>query len=374
MMTPLGAIYTTNITPDPETGIGAYTLEEFDRAVRLGIAKDGHRLYPAMPYPSYAKLSSADVKSLYEYFMKSVPAVKQANQPSEIPWPLNIRWPLAIWNTLFFDDKSYADKEGHDAAWNRGAYLVQGLGHCGACHTPRGLAFNEKALDERSTGFLVGAPLDNWSAPNLTQAANTGLGRWSEAEIAQFMKVGHNNSGTAFGTMTEVINNSTQYLTDADLAAIAAYLKSLPAAREDGAAAYAYDGATAETLRGGKLTAPGAVAYFQRCKSCHSADGKGYAPYLPPLAGNPAVLDPNAASLINITLNGSARIVVAGMPDAYRMPQFRALLNDQEVADVVNFMRTGWGNKAGSVTASDVAKIRGETNPATDRIEVLRMK
>jgi mono/diheme cytochrome c family protein len=374
MMTPLGAIYTTNITPDPETGIGNYTLEDFDKAVRLGVAKDGHRLYPAMPYPSYAKLTDADVKALYDYFMKSVPAAKRANQPSEIPWPLNLRWPLAVWNVLFFDDKPYADKAGKDAAWNRGAYLVQGLGHCGACHTPRGIAFNEKAVDETKSGFLVGAPLDNWSAPNLTQAVNTGLGRWSEADIAQFMKVGHNGFGTAFGTMTEVINNSTQYMTDTDLAAMATYLKSLPAAHDQGAP-YAYDEATESMLRAGsKPTVPGAVAYIQRCKSCHAGDGKGYAPYLPPLAGNPAVLDPDGVGLINITLNGSARIVVAGMPDAYRMPQFRALMTDQEVADVVNFMRTSWGNKAGTVSAGDVAKVRAETNPSTDRIEVLRMK
>ena len=144
MMTPLGAIYSTNITPDPETGIGAYTLEDFDHAVRLGVAKDGHRLYPAMPYPSYAKLRPEDVKALYDYFMKSVPAVKQPDQPSEIPWPLSMRWVLAIWSTVFADDRTYADKPGHAAAWNRGAYLVQGLGHCGACHTPRGPLFNEK--------------------------------------------------------------------------------------------------------------------------------------------------------------------------------------------------------------------------------------
>jgi len=375
MMTPLGAIYATNITPDKETGIGAYTLEDFDKAVRLGVAKDGHRLYPAMPYPSYAKLTPEDVKALYDYFMKSVPAVNQPNPPSEIPWPLNMRWPLAIWNAIFFDDKPYANKADKDAAWNRGAYLVQGLGHCGACHTPRGLAFNEKALDESDSDFLIGAPLDNWSASNLTQAHNIGLGRWSEADIAQFMKLGHNQFGTVFGTMTEVINNSTQFMTDQDLMAMAVYLKSLPAVGEPkDAKPYAYDDTTTKMLRGGKVEQPGAVAYLQRCQTCHGADGKGYTPYLPPLAGNPAILDPDPVSLINITLNGSGRIVVAGLPHAYRMPQFRALLNDQQTADVVNFMRTSWGNAASTVSASDVKKIREATNPASDRVEVLRMK
>jgi mono/diheme cytochrome c family protein len=373
MMTPLGAIYSTNITPDPDTGIGDYTLEDFDRAVRGGIAKDGHHLYPAMPYPSYAKLSADDVKALYDYFMKSVPAAKQSSPPSEIPWPLNMRWPLAIWNALFVDDKPYVQKPEHDAAWNRGAYLVQGLGHCGACHTPRGIAFNEKALDESHGDYLAGAPLDNWSAPNLTQAPLTGLGRWSVADIAAFLKTGHNSAGTAFGTMIEVINNSTQYLSDADLTAIATYLKWLPTA--GGAQkAYAYDSSTAVQLRAGQKAGPGGVVYVQRCQACHGADGKGYAPYLPPLAGNPAVLDPDPASAINISLNGSARVVVNGLPDAYRMPQFRVTLSDQQIADVVSFIRHGWGNGASAVTASDVAHVRAETNPASDRVEALRMK
>ena len=373
MMTPLGAIYATNITPDTETGIGAYSLDDFDRAVRLGVAKDGHRLYPAMPYPSYAKLTADDVKALYEYFMKAVPAVKQANLPSEIPAPLNMRWPLAIWNVLFFESSPYKAKADHDAVWNRGAYLVQGLGHCGACHTPRGIAFNEKGYDESSNRWLAGAPLDNWSAPNLTQAANTGLGRWSQDEIAAFMKTGHNNQGTAFGTMIDVINNSSQFLSDADITAMATYLKSLKPAGDDGKA-YAYDDSSAAALKSGKLDKPGATIFVQQCKSCHGADGKGYAPYLPALAGNPAVLDADPSSLINITLNGSARIVVAGMPDSYRMPQFRVMLSDQKIADAVTFMRTSWGNSSAPVTAQMVADIRKATNPASDRIEILRMK
>ncbi len=374
MMTPVGAIYATNITPDKETGIGNYTLEDFEKALRKGVAKDGHRLYPAMPYPSYAKINDEDVKALYDYFMKSVPAVKQANPPSEIPFPLNMRWPLAIWNVLFFDDKPYQAKKEHDAVWNRGAYLVQGMGHCGACHTPRGLAFNEKGYDEGDSDFLVGGPLDNWSAPNLTQAPNTGLGRWTTEEIAEFMRTGKNKYGSAFGTMIEVINNSSQFLTEEDQVAMATYLKSLKAQRETITAAYQHDPQTATNLRSGKLDAPGSTVYMQSCQSCHGADGKGYAPYLPPLAGNPAVLDSDPSSLINITLNGSARIVVKGMPDSYRMPQFRVMLSDQKVADVVTFMRTSWGNKSGTVTAAQVAKIRNETNPASDRVEVLRMK
>ncbi|MGA3249324.1 MAG: cytochrome c, partial [Paraburkholderia sp.] len=148
MTTPMGKIYTTNITPDPDTGIGRYTEEDFARALREGVAKDGHNLYPAMPYPSYAKVNDDDVKAMYAFFMKGVAPVQQANRPSDIPWPLNMRWPLALWNAVFLEKGVYQDKPGKDVAWNRGAYLIQGLGHCGSCHTPRGIAFQEKALDE----------------------------------------------------------------------------------------------------------------------------------------------------------------------------------------------------------------------------------
>ena len=374
MATPLGAIYTTNITPDAKTGIGTYTYEDFDKAMRLGVAKDGHRLYPAMPYPSYAKMNEEDMKALYDFFMKSVPAAAVENKPSEIPSPLNMRWPLAIWNILFAEDDRYEAKAGKDAAWNRGAYLVQGLGHCGACHTPRGLAFNEKGSDEDDAQFLIGAPLDNWSASNLRQDVNTGLGRWTPDELSASLKTGHNKYGTAFGTMTEVINNSTQYMTDADITAISTYLKDLPGGREKNENAYAYNGDTAKNLMAREYTSTGALVYAQQCLSCHLADGAGHAPYLPPLAGNPITVDPSPASLINIVLNGTQRIVVDGMPDAYRMPQYRVLLSDQEIADSVTFIRNSWGNKAAPVTAKEVADMRKLTDPAGDQIHILRMK
>ncbi len=374
MATPLGAIYTTNITPDAKTGIGGYTYEEFDKAMRLGIAKDGHRLYPAMPYPSYAKMNAEDMQALYGFFMKSVAAADVPNKPSEIPAPLNMRWPLAIWNFVFAEDDRYEAKADKDAAWNRGAYLVQGLGHCGACHTPRGLAFNEKGYDEGDNDFLVGAPLDNWSASNLRQDVNTGLGRWTQEELKEFLKTGHNKYGTAFGTMTEVINNSGQYMTDADITGIATYLRDIPGSREGKTSPFAYDAAAAKDLLAREYTTAGALTYSQQCMTCHLADGAGHAPYLPPLAGNPITVDPHPESLINIVLNGTMRIVVDGMPDAYKMPQYRVLLTDQEVADVVSFIRTSWGNKSEKVTAEKVAEIRKLTDPASDQIHILRMK
>jgi alcohol dehydrogenase (quinone), cytochrome c subunit len=229
MGSPLGAIYSTNITLDPETGIGSYSLQDFDRAVRRGIAKGGHRLYPAMPYPSYAKLTDADVAALYDFFMKQVPPVHQENLKNEIPTLLSFRWPLAIWDLVFTTSGSYVAKSDHDADWNRGAYLVQGLGHCGACHTPRGFAWQEKALDDSSPTYLSGALLDAWYASDLRGDIRTGLGTWSREDLADFLKAGHNRGETAFGSMIDVVNNSTPYLSDSDINAIATYLKSLPA-------------------------------------------------------------------------------------------------------------------------------------------------
>jgi mono/diheme cytochrome c family protein len=373
MGTPIGAIYSTNITPDPETGIGRYSLADFDRALRQGIAKDGHRLYPAMSYPSYAKLSDADVAALYGFFMKEVPPVRQANRKSDIPPALGFRWPLAIWDAAFAPRSPYAAKPGHDAAWNRGAYLVQGSGHCGACHTPRGLGQQEKALDESSPKYLAGAELDGWYAPSLRGEVRTGLGAWSETDIVDFLKHGHNRVGSPFGSMIDVVNNSTSYFSDSDIQAIATYLKSLPATAEQPRPAY--DNATTTTaLQSGPSGQPGGAVYAGYCASCHGFDAKGFAPYMPGLAGNPVVLHDDPSSLINLTLNASIPLVVAGAPDAYRMPQFRQQLADQDIADVLTFIRKGWGNRAPAVTAAQVAKLRKTTDPASDQVIVLRMR
>lgn len=372
MGTPLGNIYSTNITPDPDTGIGHYSFEDFDRAVRGGIAKDGHRLYPAMPYPSYAKLTDDDARTLYEFFMKDVPPVRQANRPNEIPSLLSLRWPLAGWDLLFTESGPYVPESGHDAAWNRGAYLVEGLGHCGACHTPRGWAWQEKALSDAGGSYLAGAELDAWSASDLRGDLRTGLGQWSLADLIAFLKTGHNHDGAAFGSMIDVINNSTPYLTDADINAIASYLKSLaPTATQP---AYQYDDATTQALRSGRMQQEGAAVYEGYCSSCHGSDGKGFSPYMPRLAGSPTVLDSNPASLINLVLNGSTPLVVEGTPDAYRMPQFRLQLSDQAIADVVTFVRAGWGNRASAVETARVTTLRTTTDPTSDRVVILKMR
>jgi alcohol dehydrogenase (quinone), cytochrome c subunit len=372
MGTPLGAIYATNITPDPETGIGRYSLADFDLAVRQGIARDGRHLYPAMPYPSYAKLSDADVAALYRFFMTQVPPVRQPNLKNEIPALLSFRWPLAIWNYFFAPSESYVAKPRYDAVWNRGAYLVQGPGHCGACHTPRGIAIQEKALDESSPNYLAGAELDGWYAPSMRGGMRTGLGAWSKKDIVEFLKNGHNRIGTAFGSMTEAVNNSTSYLSDSDINAVANYLKSLPTRSRH--QAVAYDNATTVALRSRPTAQSGGAVYAGACASCHGFDGRGFTPYMPALAGNTVVLDHNPSSLINLMLNGSIPLVANGIPDAYRMPQFRQQLSNQDIADVITFIRNGWGNRAPAVTAAQVAKLRKTTDPTSDQVIILKMR
>ncbi|MDY6949496.1 MAG: cytochrome c [Pseudomonadota bacterium] len=372
----LGNIYATNITPDDATGIGQYTFEEFDRVMRTGVARDGHRLYPAMPYPSYAKMSEQDMRALYDFLMNEVEPVNQPNIPSEITGIKSARWPLAIWNMLTVDFDPYEPDTSKSEGWNRGAYLIQGLGHCGACHTPRGLLMNEKALDESDGDFLAGAPLDHWMASSLNGDVNSGLGRWSEGDIVEFLETGKNRFGTAFGTMVEVVNNSTQHMSDTDLQGMAEYLKSLPAVAEANAAPYAYDASATQEQLALDFSKAGARVYNEYCSSCHVTSGAGYYPYQPPLAGNPVVMDRDPSSLINITLNGSLRVVAdEGRPDVNDMPYFRQLLSDQDIADVITYIRTSWGNSGSAVTAAQVAEIREATDPSgNDDIHVLRMK
>jgi mono/diheme cytochrome c family protein len=372
MGTPLGTIVATNITPDIETGIGRYTLADFDAAMRRGIAPGGRHLYPAMPYPSYARLTDEDVAALYAYFTRAVAPVRQVNPPNQIPVLLSPRWPLAVWNALFAPTPGFKPTEGKDAAWNRGAYLVEGPGHCGACHTPRGTALQEVALDRNGAEFLAGANLDGWSAPSLRQEVATGLGRWTQAEIVEFLKTGHNRHGAAFGSMRDVIANSTPYLTDEDLSAMAIFLKSLPANTSERAPVT--DPATAAMLLSANPTSPGARVYVQACQSCHLETGAGAPPFMPPLAHNPVVLDKDPTSLINIVLNGAAPLVVKGRPDPYRMPQYREQLSNQQIADVVTFIRAGWGNTATPVKLEDVAALRRSTDPASDRVVLLKMR
>jgi mono/diheme cytochrome c family protein len=362
METPIGTVYSTNITPDV-TGIGTYSFEDFDKAVRHGIGKSGSSLYPAMPYPSYASVSDGDMKALYAYFTKGVEPVSEPNKETDIPWPLSMRWPLAIWRELFAPQvKAYVQPVGMDPVVSRGAYLVEGLGHCGACHTPRAITMQEKALT--ATGgseFLSGsAPLEGWIAKNLRGDHKDGLGSWSEDELVQFLKTGRSDRSAVFGGMSDVVEHSMQYMTDADLRAIARYLKSLPASNPDDKP-HQYDKQVADALWKGDDSKSGASVYIDNCAACHRTDGHGYTRVFPALAGNPVLQTEDATSLINIVLKGGTLPATHSAPSTFTMPGYAWRLSDQEVAAVVNFIRTSWGNQAAEVTANDVKSLRTDS-------------
>ncbi|QUY48024.1 cytochrome c [Serratia plymuthica] len=338
--TPLGAIYATNITPDKQHGIGAYSFDEFDRAMRQGIAKDGHRLYPAMPYTSYAKMNAAEMRALYEYLMQEVPAQNVANRAVDISWPLSMRWPLAVWNQLFHDDAQYRPDSGQSAEWNRGAYLVQGAGHCGSCHTPRGWAMQEKGLDSKEPAFLSGAELDGWYASNLRGMP--------QEEVAALLKTGRSRHAAVAGPMSEVVTHSTQYLTDGDLNAIAAYLHSLAAEKTSAEKAVA---PVAGSQQAGQRT------YAMYCSTCHGNKGEGSDNTIPALAGNATVTADNPLTALRVLLEG-AQTPITQQGTAIAMPGYGWALNDRQAADLMSYLRGSWGNQAGAVTAQQVQEAR----------------
>ncbi|HEN8712417.1 TPA: cytochrome c [Pseudomonas putida] len=359
METPIGTVYSTNITPDA-TGIGQYSFEDFDLAVRKGVAKDGSTLYPAMPYPSYARVKDEDMRALYAYFMQGVQPVAQPNKATDIPWPLSMRWPLAIWRGMFAPEvKAWQAAAGADPVVSRGAYLVEGLGHCGACHTPRALTMQEEALSPADgKQFLAGsAPLEGWIAKNLRGDHKDGLGSWSEEQLVQFLKTGRSDRSAVFGGMSDVVEHSMQHLSDADLTAIARYLKTLPAS-DPHDQPHVYDKHVAQALWNGDDSKPGAAVYVDNCAACHRTDGQGYTRVFPALAGNPVVQTADATSLIHVVLDGGTVPATHTAPSNLTMPAFGWRLSDQEVAEVVNFIRTSWGNHGSAVSASDVKVIR----------------
>ncbi len=366
MASPIGTLYSTNITPDAKTGIGGYSFEDFDRAVREGVSRGRGSLYPAMPYPSYARLSEQDMRDLYAYFMKGVAPVEHAVPDNDIPWPLSMRWPLAVWRMLFAPDadevQAKADAVSPQADPKlRGAYLVEGLGHCGSCHTPRAFTMQEKALTDSDPVYLSGgdAPIDGWIAKSLRGEAADGLGRWSEQDIVDLLKTGRNNQTAVFGGMSDVIRHSTQYLSDRDLRAIAVYLKALsPREPGRGDPAYAASPDTANALWKGDARARGAALYLDNCAACHRSDGKGYAQVFPALAGNSAVLAADPRNVIGIVLQGHEVPATATRPSTFTMPAFGWRLTDQQVADIATFVRASWGNQAGAVDSGAVRNVR----------------
>ncbi|MBK5509538.1 MULTISPECIES: c-type cytochrome [unclassified Pseudomonas] len=366
METPIGTIYSTNITPD-KTGLGDYSFEDFDKAVRHGVAKNGSTLYPAMPYPSYASVTEPDMQALYAYFMHGVAPVAQENKASDIPWPLSMRWPLMGWRWMFAPAVAdYKAAPGADAVVSRGAYLVEGLGHCGACHTPRALTMQEKSLNagDGSTFLSGSAPLEGWIAKSLRGDHKDGLGSWSEAQLVQFLKTGRSDRSAVFGGMSDVVTHSMQYMTDADLTAIARYLKSLPA-NDPNDQPHQYDKQVAQALWKGDDSKPGASVYIDNCAACHRTDGHGYTRVFPALAGNPVLQSQDPTSLINVVLKGGTLPATHTTPSTFTMPAFAWRLSDQEVADVVSFIRSSWGNKGEPVKASTVADLRKDDMKTT---------
>ncbi|WP_114470429.1 c-type cytochrome [Pseudorhodoferax soli] len=359
---PIGKIYSTNITPDKKTGIGTYSLEDFDKAVRHGIAKQGHTLYPAMPYTSYAYVKPDDVKAMYVYFMQGVQPVEAANKPSEIPWPMSMRWPLGVWRSLFAPEVTTDNTPVPDADRIAvGRYLVTGLGHCSTCHTPRGVALQEKATTDAGADFLSGAVLEGWLARSLRGDHRDGLGSWTEADIQALLKTGRNRHGATFGSMADVVAHSTQHMTDSDLGAIAAYLKTLPAT--DGKSVpLVYDDKAAKAMFNGTDKSLGALTYVNNCAACHRTSGKGYDEVFPALALNPTVNADDPSSVIHIILKGAQMPHTTTAPTQFAMPGFADRLTDSEVADVATLIRQSWGNRAPGVTASQVAKVRKHAN------------
>jgi mono/diheme cytochrome c family protein len=327
MNTPFGAIYSPNITSDRDTGIGAWTFEEFKQAVHSGIRADGKYLYPAMPFDAFTGISEDDLKALWAYF-RGVPPVRRLNTENELSFPFNIRFGMLAWRMLFFREQWFAPEAGKSAQWSRGAYLVEALGHCGDCHTPRNFMGATKASRR-----FEGATIDQWYAPNITAEALGKTNGWGKSELIAFLKNGAANNSTVLGPMREVVHDSLSFLTPSDLDAVATYLLDLKNEKDAPAFVAQRISPRAETLA--------AKLYVDNCASCHRANGEGIAGSIPPLAGNPAVIAAKPFDILSVVLQG-----IPARADLPAMPSFAGALNDGDVANLTNFVRTSWGNKA----------------------------
>ncbi|WP_213134847.1 cytochrome c [Citrobacter sp. FP75] len=351
--TPVGDIFSTNITPDKTHGIGNYSYEDFEKAVRQGIAKDGHPLYPAMPYPSYAKLSDEDVQALYRYFMHDVTPSATPNKENGIPWLFSARWPLHIWNWLFTDTPATATDsaktDDNAALIKRGAYLVEGPGHCGSCHTPRGMAMNEKAYTHADAAYLSGAMIDGWYAPSLR---GTGM---SEQELTTLLLTGKSKHAAVSGSMAEVVSQSTQYLTDDDATAIAQYLLSLKSSQAEPTRAAATTASWSNSPQAGK------VVYNRYCSTCHGLEGKGTDNNAPSLINNPLVMVDDPTPLFRVISQGAETPTTRGNV-AFKMPAYNGVLSEGEMRDVINYVRQIWGEGNGEVSQEELAGLKPATH------------
>ncbi len=349
MPTPFGTLFTSNVTPDKETGIGKWSVDQFYKVMHTGRFPDGGLIYPAMPFASYTKVTRADSDAIYA-FMMSVPSVKQPNRPHELKFPYNNRSLILGWRTLFFTEGEYKADTTKSEEWNRGAYLVQGLGHCAMCHT----AINALGGSSESKAFQGGLiPMQNWYAPSLTSNKEGGLGDWTIEEISDLLRTGVSNRGAVYGPMADVTYNSLQYMTEQDTRAMAVYLKSL-GDHDTPDRSPPSTSAPESSL----LLTLGQSVYADKCASCHGVQGKGMPPHYPPLAGNQSIQMASAVNPIRMVLNGGYPPGTSGNPMPYGMPPFAQSLSDDEVAAVVTYIRVAWGNHGKAVSATEANTLR----------------
>ena len=348
MPTPFGDIFVPNITPDDETGIGRWTQADFYRTMHSGISRDGALLYPAMPFASYTKVSREDSDSIFAYLM-SIPPVNRKNRPHELRFPYNQRDLLLGWRALYFKEGEYVLDPRQTVQWNRGAYLVQGLGHCTMCHT----AINALGGSSESKAFEGGMiPNQNWYAPSLTSNREAGLGDWSIKDISDLLQSGVSHRGTVYGPMAEVVYNSLQYISDPDTEAMAVYLKALPQ-RDSGPPLSA-----SVRLVSPSVMELGRNLYVKQCAMCHGEEGKGQPPMYPPLAANQSIVMASPVNSIRMVLNGGYPPGTAKNPKPHGMPPFAHVLNDEQVAAVVTYVRIAWGNVGTPVTPTQANDMR----------------
>ena len=347
--TPFGTVFTSNLTPDANTGIGSWSPAHFWRAMHNGRSKSGRLLYPAFPYASYTQVTRQDSDAIFAY-LRSQPAVTQPNRPHALDFPYNSQAALAVWRALYFKPGVYQPNASRDAEWNRGAYLVNGLGHCSACHSPRDALGGIRQSLALAGGLI---PMQNWYAPSLTSVHEAGVADWDREHIVQLLQTGVAPGASVNGPMAEVVRGSTQYLTEPDLGAMATYLKALPGASPPSVKTTAPSPAR-PSLGTDKTT----KLYEQHCAQCHGAQGEGIASAYPPLAGNRAVTMDATDNLVQIVLNGGYPPSTRGNPRPFGMPPFVLVLDDSEVAGLISHIRSSWGNQASAVTPLEVTRAR----------------
>lgn len=352
--TPFGTVFTSNLTPDAETGLGRWSADHFWRALHHGRSADGRWLYPAFPYPDYTRVTREDSDALYA-FLRSLPAVRQANRPHALDFPYGTQAALAVWRALFFRPGVFEPDAARPPEWNRGAYLVRGLGHCSACHGGRNLLGATPGGGQSLAGGVI--PMRQWYAPALTSAQQAGVAGWSEAEVMALLRDGVSPRGSVLGPMAEVVLGSTQHLTEADLRAIATFLRALPPSEPQRASVRPADPKVLET---------GAKLYGDHCADCHGAQGEGgraadgSMPY-PALRGNRTVAMDPPANLVRAIVHGGFLPATRGNPRPYGMPPFGLVLDDAQIAAIGTWLRQREG--AAPVSPIDVARLRGAATP-----------